>query len=60
MIRNLVLEIIENFKRFCELHRGKNKDQIKETEIRRKRNKKRKKQFYEKTDKKNISNGELN
>ena len=40
MIRYLVMESIENFKCLCELHRGNNKDQIKEmTEIRKKRNK---------------------
>ena len=61
MIRNLVLEIIENFKRFCELHRGNYEDQIKEiTEIRRKKEKT-KIQFSEETElEKNISNIELN
>ena len=61
MIRNLVTESIENFKCFCELHRGNYEDQIKEiTEIRRKKEKT-KIQFSEETElEKNISNIELN
>ena len=60
MIRDFVMESIENFECFCELHRGINKDQIKEmTEIRRKKNKQ-KYNFHKKTDLKKHFNVELN
>ena len=50
MIRNLVTESIENFKCFCDFHRGNYEDQIKEiTEIRRKKEKT-KIQFSEETE----------
>ena len=60
MIRNLVMEIIENFKCLCKLHHGNNKDEIKEmTEIRKKKEQT-KIQFSEETELKTIRRAVLN